>query len=117
MNIATITAAAAPATMPTQTPAASVVAAITQAPRLTSLFRGRRGCAGTGQLATRERGLDGIDHPLPIGVRRPHVAGTSCRRFHLISRSCDHPVPFPLRMHQKRNAVASWGPSRSGHEA
>ena len=48
MNIATITAAAAPATMPTQTPAASVVAMITQAPRLTSLLRGRRGCAGAG---------------------------------------------------------------------
>ena len=48
MNIATITAAAAPATMPTQTPAASVVAVIMQAPRLTSLFRGRRGCARAG---------------------------------------------------------------------
>ena len=48
MNIATITAAAAPATMPTQTPAASVVAVITQTPRLTSLFRGRRGCIRAG---------------------------------------------------------------------
>ena len=41
MNIATTTAAAAPATMPTQTPAASVEAVITQTPRLTGLFRGR----------------------------------------------------------------------------
>ena len=60
MNIATITAAAAPATMPTQTPAASVVAAITQAPRLTSLFRGRRGCAGTGFGARARSGLAGM---------------------------------------------------------
>jgi len=55
------------------------------------------------------------DHPLPIGVRRPYVARACCR--HLISRSCDHPVPFPLRMHQKPNAVASRGPSWSGREA
>ncbi len=44
MNIATITAAAAPATTPAKMPAARVVAVITHTPSLTDLFLGRCSC-------------------------------------------------------------------------
>jgi len=68
MNIATITAAAAPATRPAQTPAASVVAVITQMAGLTGLFPGRRSCA-------RAAGSAGRASSDPVGM--PAVTAAS----------------------------------------
>ena len=74
MNIATITAAAAPATTPAQAPAASAVAVITQTPPLTGLFRGRRSCARAGF-----GGWDRSDH---VGMPAVTAAAGLVRRAH-----------------------------------
>jgi len=44
-----------------------------------------------GQPPLHERGLEGADHLLPVGVRGPQVTAASCR--YLVSRPCHHQHP------------------------